>query len=114
MSCDSIGSYHMLYGKPVIERSIDSILDYAIDLGPWLALVPDDVLATATWTLGSGLKKDADHLPAEGHTNTIAFVWIEDDAGIAVGDLVEARCLFTTTPGLRQDQRSIWLSIVDR
>lgn len=80
----------------------DALLDYAYDWEAWLGT---DTISAATWTVPTGLTKEA-----ESHTNTTATVWI---SGGTNETAYQITCHITTAGG-REDDRSLLLWVKHR
>jgi hypothetical protein len=77
------------------KKKPNAKLDYGFDWSEWLET--GDTLATAVWTVPTGLVNEAEDL-----NDTIAAVWL---SGGTAGESYEVVCLVTTTEG-RIDERS--------
>jgi hypothetical protein len=91
-----------------IEKDPDAVLDYTLDWGatddPWLS---GDTIATATWTLDTGLTK-----VSESVTATAATIWLS--GGIA-GSTYRVSCRIVTTNSIpRVEDRSFRVVVVQR
>jgi hypothetical protein len=64
-----VETYFLLNGQQTIRKDPGDVLDYAIDLADWLALVTDTI-ASVTWTYSAGLTK-----VTQSNTTTRATVW---------------------------------------
>lgn len=84
------------------DHDPQAVLDYTLDWSTWLG---DDTIATATWSVPSGVT-----LASSSATTTTATAWI---SGGTVGEAYIATCHVTTVGG-RQDDRSIRLNCRNR
>jgi hypothetical protein len=99
-------TYDTSSGRPVIKKDPNAApLDYSIDLSQWLAFVPGDSITAVTWTSSPALTRSN-----PSFTSSSVTVWL---SGGAVGAQEWAQAHFTTAQG-RQDERTIYLNIVDR
>lgn len=79
------------------SKDPNSVLDYAVDWSAWLGT---DTIATATWTVPTGLTKASDSA-----TTTVATVWL---SGGTVGTEYSVNCRITTAGGRTEDQTLVF------
>ena len=77
----------------------DAIKDYEIDWATWLGT---DTIATATWTVATGITKTTD-----SKTTTAATAWL---SGGTAGADYSVACKITTAGG-RTDERTITILV---
>jgi hypothetical protein len=94
-------------GRQVIPKDPDANLDYSTDWSKWLALIPDDPLASHSVSLAAGASISKG---AVTELDGVISVFIE---GGRVGALEPVTFSVRTEAG-RADDRTIYLQIVDR
>ncbi len=100
---------------PWIEKDPNAVVDYHVAWSDWLA---GDTIATATWTLATGLVKDSQSINSGALTldgvshgaNTVATVWI---SGGTAGAEYSVACRITTAGG-RTDERTFRVVVRER
>lgn len=80
----------------------EAVLDYAVDWSDWLGA---DTIASATWTVPTGLTK-----ASQAETTTKSTAWI---SGGTAGTTYSVECRITTVGG-RTDERTITLVCRER
>ena len=87
---------------PWIAKGLTGILDYTFNWADWLGV---DTIATATWTVPTGLTK-----ASQSNTTTTATAWL---SGGKVGATYQVTCSITTAGG-RTDARTIEIRVAKR
>lgn len=85
------------------RKDPQAILDYQIDWSSWLQ--GGDTISASTWTVPSGLTRTNDVF-----TSTTTTVWL---SGGTAGQRYEV-INHVTTAGGREDDRTIYISVVNR
>jgi hypothetical protein len=80
----------------------ESVLPYAID---WTGALAGDTIASATWTVQSGITNSG-----ESHTATTTTILV---SGGTAGQFYSLTCHIVTAAG-NQDDRTIWIPVADR
>jgi hypothetical protein len=87
---------------PWIYKTPGGVLDYPFNWEKWLGT---DTIATAVWTVPTGLTKTA-----QSETETVANAWI---SGGVIGTSYKVSCKITTVGG-RTEERTIEIRVVVR
>ena len=90
-------------GRPTIEKDPNSLLDYTIDFGAWLAPMSDTIASHTATVSGCTLQTSA-------NDSTRVVVWI---AGGTVGTPASATARITTVGGRITDS-TIYFKIKER
>lgn len=91
------------WGDERIPKDPDAVLDYTLDWDAWLA--DTDTIASAVFTVASGLTKDS-----EEFTDDTSTVWL---SGGTAGESYKVSCRITTVAGRRED-RSFYVDMKER
>jgi hypothetical protein len=99
-----VETYFLLNGRQTILKDPGEVLDYAIDLTDWLALVTDTI-GSVTWTNSSGITKDS-----QSNTTTRAVAWFSGGTDKSL-EWATARIV---TAGGRTVERTIYFQMKQR
>ena len=95
------------------KKDPSAILDYVVDWGRPGWLITGDVIDTSdfTCTVAVGGPPEGITLQSDSHDDTTATVWL---AGGTAGVTYQVVNHITTTPGNREDDRTLYIKCMER